>query len=289
MKKITVYLLKSFGADKTGGNPAGIVLDADDLTDDQKKRIAKEVNFSETAFVQKSDKADYRVRFFTPTEEVDMCGHDTIATYSLLFQKKLTKAGSHTQELKVGTLGIAITADGFVTMEQPLPTYLEYLNPNDIADIFGERIIMEGLRPQIVSTGLPDVMLPVASRTQLFSLKPNLEKMAAYNKQTNSVGFHVFTMETVDPNAIAHARNFCPLYGIDEESATGSSTGALGCYLYAQGALQGRNLNNMKFEQGYSMNNPSEIFVDLETANNKITKVSIGGKAVLYDEKQIEI
>ncbi len=88
-KYFTVYLLKSFGVDEMGGNPAGVVLDANNLSDEQKKAISKAINYSETAFVERSDKADYKVRFFTPTEEVDLCGHATIATYSLLFQRSL--------------------------------------------------------------------------------------------------------------------------------------------------------------------------------------------------------
>ncbi|PIY70200.1 PhzF family phenazine biosynthesis protein, partial [Candidatus Roizmanbacteria bacterium CG_4_10_14_0_8_um_filter_36_36] len=89
--KIKVYLLSAFGVSKNGGNPAGVVLNADSLTDNQKKAISKIVNYSETAFISSSDKADFKVTFFTPKDEVDLCGHATIATYSLLYQKHLFK------------------------------------------------------------------------------------------------------------------------------------------------------------------------------------------------------
>ena len=69
--KVTVVLVKSFTKDKSAGNPAGIVLDAEDLTDEQMQQIAKELGFAETAFVLPSDKADFRVRFFAPNHEVD--------------------------------------------------------------------------------------------------------------------------------------------------------------------------------------------------------------------------
>jgi len=289
MSKERVFLLKSFGVDESGGNPAGVVLNSDNLTDEQKKAISKEVNFSETAFVEDSDNADYKVRFFTPTEEVDLCGHATIATYSLLFQKALLKPGSYTQELKAGVLGIEVQPEGLVIMEQTLPQFFDVIKPEDIREVFGVDIEVEGLQPQIVSTGLADIMLPVATREQLFSFKPNLEKMAELNKRTNSIGFHVFTLDTIDPDAVAHARNFCPLYGIDEESATGSSTGALACYLFDQGKLDNQKLSNMKFEQGFSMKQPSEIFASLEVSGNEIIKVRVGGKAVLFGEREIEI
>lgn len=289
MSKEKVYLLRSFGIDETGGNPAGVVLNSDDLSDEQKQAISKEVNFSETAFVGNSAVADFKVRFFTPLEEVDLCGHATIATYSLLYQKTLLHPGIYNQELKAGILGIEVQADGLVIMEQTLPQFLDTVTLKDIRDVFGEDIGIEGLPPQIVSTGLADIMLPVATRDQLFSLTPDLKKMAALNKRTISIGFHAFTLDTIDPNAVAHARNFCPLYGIDEESATGSSTGALACYLFMQGKLDKQNLNNMRFEQGFSMQQPSEIYASLEISEDKITRVRIGGKAVLFGEREIEV
>lgn len=286
--KTKAYLLKSFGVDETGGNPAGVVLDAESLSDVRKKFISKEIGFSETAFVEKSDKADYKVRFFTPTEEVDLCGHATIATYSLLFQKALLQPGKYRQELKAGVLGIEVHTDGLVIMEQPLPQFSEIITSRGIADVFGKSIGVASLEAQIVSTGLRDIMFPVTTRSQLFSLKPNFVKMSNLNKRTNSIGIHAFTLDTLDPEAIAHCRNFAPLYGIDEESATGSSNGALACYLLKYGKLNGRKFENMKFEQGYSMGKPSEIIVSLTVDNGEIKKVRVGGKAILFGEKEIE-
>jgi PhzF family phenazine biosynthesis protein len=289
MTKVKIFLLKSFGVNETGGNPAGVVLSAENLTDGQKKAISKEVNFSETAFIEVSDKADFKVRFFTPTEEVDLCGHATIAAYSLLFQRSLLKSGSYKQELKAGVLGIEVQDDGLVIMEQSLPQFSESIPLEVITDVFDESIIVDGLTPQIVSTGLRDIMLPVQTRNQLFSFKPDFGKMADMNKKTNSIGVHAFTLDTIDPKAIAHCRNFAPLYGITEESATGSSNGALACYLYHHRKLNDRSLHDMKFEQGYSMNKPSEIFVGLEVDGQQIAKVTVGGRAILFGEKEIEI
>lgn len=289
MQKVKVYLLKSFGADETGGNPAGVVLHAENLSDQQKKDIAHKVNLSETAFVENSHNADYKVRFFTPTEEVDLCGHATIATYSLLFQKSLIKPGQYTQELKAGVLGIEIRGDGMVIMEQSVPQFAEKIEPDEITEIFGELIVVDQLPPQIVSTGLRDILLPVKTREELYSLKPNFEKMAALNKRTQSVGLHAFTLDTIALNSIAHCRNFAPLYGIEEESATGSSNGALACYLYHYGKLKERNIQNMKFEQGYSMGKPSEIIVDLSVDDTKIVQVKVGGRAMLYRDVEIEV
>lgn len=289
MTKVTAYLLKSFGVDDTGGNPAGVVLNAEHLSDQQKKNIARKVNLSETAFVEKSNRADYKVRFFTPTDEVDLCGHATIATYSLLLLQSLIKPGEYTQELKAGVLGISIRDDGMVTMEQSLPQFAEKIESKDLIDIFGQQLTVEDLPSQIVSTGLRDIMFPVQSREQLFNLHPNLEKMALFNKKTQSIGLHAFTLDTIEPGSIAHCRNFAPLFGIAEESATGSSNGALASYLYHYGKLKDLNLRGMKFEQGYSMGKPSEIFVTLGVNDTRIVMVEVGGKAQFYSKIEIEV
>ena len=286
---IKVHLLKSFGASDDGGNPAGVVLDADGLTNSQKLAISTEIGFSETAFVEKSDKADFKVTFFTPNAEVDLCGHATIATYSLLFQKGLIKSGRYSQELKAGVLRVEINNSGLVIMDQSLPIFSETISVQDIRDVCVSYEGIKNLEPQVVSTGLRDIMLPVKDRKELFSLSFDQNKVSDLNKKTSSIGLHAFTFDTIDPVAIAHCRNFAPLYGIPEESATGSSCGALACYLYKYGKLKDKNFENMKFEQGYSMNNPSEIFVTLEINNNEIDRVQVGGRAIVSGERNIEI
>lgn len=288
--KYTVFLVSAFGVNQDGGNPAGVVLNADSLSDAQKKEIAKIVGYSETAFVQKSDKADFKVTFFTPTDEVDLCGHATVATYSLLFHKNIVKPGKYSHELKAGILPIEIKTDGTVVMDQAIPSYGEEIDLKEVTNIFhiDETVITKtGLQPQIVSTGLRDIMLPIVDRFTLFDLKPDFEKMSAFNKKTDTIGFHVFTFDAINEDAIANCRNFAPLYGINEESATGSSNGALACYLFKYGKLD--KLSAMKFEQGYSMNKPSEIIVNLTANYKEITRVQVGGRGILFGEREIDL
>lgn len=118
MKNINVFLVNSFTAQGSGGNPAGVVLNADELSDSQKLAIAQEVGFSETAFASRDPEADFAVSFFTTTTEVDFCGHATLAVFSTLFRHGLVKAGSYTQRTKAGLLGVSIDESGLVTMEQ---------------------------------------------------------------------------------------------------------------------------------------------------------------------------
>jgi len=284
--------MNSFGLDSSGGNPAGVVLDADSLSDIQKKMIAREVGFSETAFVQKSDKADLKVTFFTPIEEVDLCGHATIATYALLLEKNLLSPGEYLQELKAGILKININENGIIVMDQTLPKFKNEIDSIEIVDALQipvEWVTSTNLIPQVVSTGLNDLLIPIKTREQLFSIKLNDERISRFQKQHGLDSFHMFTFDTIEKNLVANSRNSDPLHGIHEESATGSATGALACYLFDREKLSKYHLNKLLFEQGYSMGQHSQITVSLEVNGQKITRVQVGGKAVITGEKIINI
>ena len=290
--KIDVYLLNSFCIESTGGNPAGVVLNTANFTNPQKKSIAQELGFSETAFVQESDKADFKVTFFTPTEEIDLCGHATIATYALLLKKNIINPGEYTQELKAGLLKVRVKNDGTIIMGQRLPNFKQILDPAAVADVLKIPTvwIMEThLTPQVVSTGLNDLIIPIDTREHLFLIKPNDTGITDFEKKHGLDSLHIFTLDTVKENAIAHSRNFDPLHGIHEESATGSSTGALACYLYKSGKTDVNQLHTLVFEQGYSMKQPSHIVVSLEADKKMLTRVQVGGKAIITGEKEIII
>lgn len=278
-----VYTLDSFTKDNNGGNPAGVVLDADGLSDIQMLNIAKQVGFSETAFVHKSDRATFKVRFFTPNSEVDLCGHATIATFSLLRSKGLIDNGVFLQETKAGILNIVVDHE-IVYMNQALPKYYDLLDKLEIAGSLNisSNDCLGNLPVQIVSTGLKDVIVPVKSIGILLSIQPDLGKIAELSKKYNIVGFHVFSLETKF-DGTAHCRNFAPLYDINEESATGTSNGALACYLHNYGVINKKYPYDFVFEQGYSMGKPSEILVHLKIEENIINEVQVGGRAIIRD------
>lgn len=285
---IKVYVLNSFARVKDGGNPAGVVTDCDNLSEKDMLDVSQKVGFSETAFVQKSDKADFKVRFFTPAAEVDLCGHATIASFSLLRELNVLSVGTYTQETKAGVIKIEVRDDGFVMMGQPAPKFYEVLDgkiPAECLNISTGDLIT-GLPVQIVSTGLKDILVPVKSLNVLSSLEPDHEKITEASREYDVIGIHAFTPESMF-NSAAHCRNFAPLYGIPEESATGTSNGALSCYLYKYGLIDGEQAKHVVIEQGYSMGRPSEIISKLDVRVNEIVTVQVGGKAFL--DKQINI
>lgn len=272
-----VYTLNAFGKIPQGGNPAGVVLGADNLSDLEMQQIATDFGLSETAFVFKSDRANFRVRFFTPVQEVDLCGHATIATFYLMHDLNIIKEGSYTQETNAGILHVEVGKHS-VTMEQPSPTFYETIEKETIAKSLNISLedIVGNLPIQVVSTGLKDIIIPVKSLSTLKNIEPDFSEIAAISEKYDTVGYHIFTLETESGN-FAHCRNLAPRYGINEEAATGSASGALTCYLNSYGII---NLpSKIILEQGYTMGRPSEIIVELSLKPNGSLRVMVGGRA----------
>lgn len=272
-----VYTLNAFSKTPQGGNPAGVVLVADNLSDEEMQQIASKVGLSETAFVSRSDKASFRIRFFTPIQEVDLCGHATIATFYLMHYLNIIKKGRYTQETNAGILRLEV-GNNAVTMEQSSPTFYETIDKVTIAKSLNisPNDIAEDLPIQIVSTGLKDIIIPVKSLKAINAIKPNLSEVAAISKKHNTIGYHIYTLETINGN-FAHCRNLAPLYGINEEAATGTASGALACYLYKCGMVSVPS--KIIFEQGYTMGKPSEITVELSHKPDGEIRVMVGGRA----------
>ena len=284
--KIEVNILDVF-AEKVGdGNPAGVVLDANKLSDIEMQEISKKVGLSETAFVKKSERADFKVQFFTPNNEVDLCGHATIGTFSLLYKNGEIGVGVYTQETKAGILEIEIKEDGKIYMEQLKPKYYGDINKKEIAESLNMDVenIVEELPIKIVSTGLKDILVPIKTLEILNNIEPNFEIIKKISEKYDVVGYHIFALSN-EEGSIGYCRNFAPLYDIDEESATGTSNGALACYLHKYNKLE--KYKNLKFNQGYSMGKPSNIYADLEVKDNEIISVKVGGTALKVNKMTI--
>jgi len=281
----TAILIKAFTKDKAAGNPAGVVLNAEDLTDQQMQHIASELGFSESAFVSLSDIADFRVRFFSPTQEVDFCGHATVATFYALMQQGRIAVEHHrtvTQETNIGVSHVTCYADGRIVMAQAKPVFgMVEEGRAKIAGLLGiesEQLLDHPL--QVVSTGTPKLMIPVDSLKTLSAIKPNLEEIAAYCKNGEARGFYPFTTETLDSKADFQARQFNPAAGINEDPITGIAAGALGCYVRRYSLI---DKEQIIVEQGYAMGMGGQMFVDLSES------VRVGGYAVTFSKKELKV
>ncbi len=281
---VDIYVAAAFSKDNKGGNKAGVVLGRLELTSVQKAAIAKEVGYSETVFVLDSDKADYKLQYFTPTEEVPLCGHATIAAFSTLKLLNMLDKLDCTIETEAGILNIHIKEDSLILMEQNCPEYLKVLDSDTFTGCIQKGFIDHRFPIQIVSTGLNDIMLPVDSAEHLKRLSPDFEMIANMTKEKEAVGVHAFTL-IKESDVTAICRNFAPLYGIDEESATGTASCALACYLFKYYKQQPQYI----FEQGHNMGEISRIVVNLSYHGDVIDSVFVGGYGYLLGKKSLPV
>ena len=163
-------------------------------------------------------------------------------------------------------------------MEQPLPKYFDILDHNELNTCFSNHdFVNKDLPIQVLSTGMKEIFLPVKDVETLNNLKPDFEEIIEFSIKHNVIGIHAFALsEEVD----AYGRNFAPVVGINEESATGTSNGALGCYLYKYVKKKHKYI----LRQGYSMNLPSEIITTIKSEDNEIVEVLVGGTAKIINE-----
>jgi PhzF family phenazine biosynthesis protein len=289
-KKVEVQILNAFVDNNKGGNPAGVVLNADNFTNEQKLKIATKVGLSETAFVSRSAIAGFKLDFFTPTRQIAHCGHATIATFSYLSQSGLIKNTLSSKETIDGTREILLQGD-LAFMEQKAPEYRSVEKQEEqILKSLGltKSDVLKDAPISLVNTGNSFVIVAVKSADILKNIKPNYALISKISDELNLIGYYVFCTETSSPLRDATARMFAPRYGIEEESATGMAAGPLACYLFD---VFGIRKDRMLIEQGWFMGQPSPslIIVDLSLDNGKITKIMAGGKGILMTSLSVEI
>ena len=202
-----------------------------------------------------------------------------MAAFTVLRETGRAQPGSCRLKTAAGELEIGLEPDA-VWMDMAPPRELRAFSPEEAAECYAAYGLAEagapaGLEPALVSTGLADVMLPVRDRETLARAVQNREAVAALSRRFQAVGFHLFCL---DGPGTACCRNFAPLYGIDEEAATGTSNGALTYYLYRRGRVASGAL--CAFLQGEAMGKPSCIRTQL-TDQAGTVKVRVGGTAVI--------
>lgn len=290
IKKIQVQILNAFVTDNKGGNPAGVVLDADDLSDREKLQIASKIGLSETAFVSKSKVADFKLDFFTPTKQIAHCGHATIAAFSYLKKLGKIKTEETSKETIEGNRRIKIVGDS-AFMEQTKPSYTKVQNhEKDILKSLGiERSDLVSKTPILLTnTGNSFVIVPLKTRKSLRELKPDFGLISKVSEGLDLIGYYVFTTEEDTTESDAQARMFAPRYGIEEESGTGMAAGPLAGYLYDIVKIK---KSKFKISQGQFMSVPSlsVIEVELWLDNGEISGLMAGGKGVLTSKMVIEL
>jgi len=289
--QIEVHIVNAFVDGESGGNPAGVVIDADALSAQQKRSIAAQVGLSETAFVSRSKIATLKVEFFTPTRQIAHCGHATVATFALCHQLGMLADGSHTKESIEGIVEVDLRS-GMVFMKQRAPT-CTHLERGDIMNAILESIglneedILPHAAPCIARAGNAFLLIPLANRQALAKIRPDCPAIEAVSSALDLIGYYPFSVEAMREGRSATARMFAPAYGIAEESATGTAAGPLACYLHD---VFGSGARSHLIEQGWFMNppSPSVINVELDFDGGKVSCAITGGSARLVRVLHIE-
>lgn len=276
-----LYVADAFTTVPFSGNQAGVaLLGAGDFPAEGLMRaLAGELKHSETAFVRQTGARAFHIRYFTPAEEVDLCGHATIAAFTVLRDTGAVSPGDYALHTRSGDLEIGVDP-GAVWMDMAAPKDGQSFSPTEQADLYAAYGLSladrpEGLEPQAVSTGLMDILLPVKDLDALNRAEQDEGAVTRLSKRYDVVGVHMFCPNT--PDAAAHCRNFAPLYAIPEEAATGTSNGALTYYLYRRGLVRAGGEN--RFVQGEKMGKPSEILSRITEGTDGV-KVRVGGRAL---------
>ncbi|WP_158854838.1 PhzF family phenazine biosynthesis protein [Halorhabdus sp. CUG00001] len=281
-----VHLVDAFTTEPFSGNPAGVVPDADGLEADQMQAIAAEMGASETVFVQETGDADRRLRYFTPEQEVDLCGHATIAAYARLFDRAAVEAGTETVATGAGKVSVDVESDGTVWLDGAEPSVEAVdIDYDELAAALGLTEtafagVGEDLPVARASTGMPFLIVPVNYFEQLGDVSPDLAAIEALAEAHDAAGIYAFTFDTLDRESTVHGRLFAPTLGVSEDPVTGTASGAVGAYLRRFSGVEG---TEFRCEQGDFLDRSGRVRV--RTANG----VRVGGRAVTTLSGQIAL
>ena len=287
MNKRRVLVLDAFTDKPFFGNPCGVVPDANGLTDEEMQKIAREMNLPETSFVSKSDKADFRVRYFTPRYELGFAGHPTIATSYMLALEGMTSldkpVNTITLEFNIGVLPVDLLADQgkplSAVMTQSDPDFGDKVEKKELAACFkgfSAEDFLDDVTPQVVGTGTRFLIVGIKSLDKLAAIEMNRELLAKVVDRVGVNAAYVFTPYGFAPETGMHGR-LCDPTGTFEDPFTGSAVGAAGAYMVTYGLTDKEEIH---VEQGNFVNRPGLGTLYIAKEGGTITSVKLGGCAV---------
>jgi PhzF family phenazine biosynthesis protein len=307
MKSYQLKHIDAFADRHCVGNPAGVVIDARGLTDAKMRAVAREMNLSETAFILPPTvrNADLQIRWFTPTHEVALCGHATIASFHALAEEGalgMKNSGTYRFRLqtKSGVLGIVVEKKYSCTLVEfqiPLPHFTEMRKvPNELFRVLGvTRRDVESRLPTVRHSFL---FLPLRRLSVLKNMRPEMSALASLSRRLRVLGVTAFTLATIERSSAVHSRCFVPVVGIDEDPVTGSSNGPLGYYLYRYALPAGYPIpsfilpdGRIEFigEQGDIIGRKGRVKIRLKLAGDGVQYLAIAGEAVTVLEGTVRL
>jgi PhzF family phenazine biosynthesis protein len=285
-----IFQVDAFTRSRFCGNPATVVLDADDQPESTLAAIAREFPHAEIAFVLAPNAPDHdlRVRFFNSRGEAAFVGHATIAAHAVLLAAGRATMGVRRQLSGTGILEVRSTADGLVEFIQSVPE-LEPPLPLKTTLRVAEALRLPGTQlheshpARIGRKGSTRLLVPVGDSRALDALAPNFDTLVELGTELGASGFFVFSAERRDGELFTESRMFCPALGIPEDPVSGNAHAMLAAYLWTLGYV-GNRTPSFRGRQGRQMNRPGEVRVSLDFEHDSLRAVRIGGSAVIVSE-----
>jgi PhzF family phenazine biosynthesis protein len=296
-RKIQVHQVDAFTREPFTGNPTGVVLNADSLTEAQMLAIARELNNAETAFILAPDADDHtvRARFFTPRSEAGFVGHATVAAQYVLSRRHEAPRWQR-QKSKAGIVDVEVRGSDeerrIAIRRSPPPIGRELNDRERLAVLDALALASESLDtripPRIVGAAGTRLLIGVRGPEPLKHLKPDLARLTTLSAQIGAAGYFVFTLTPNAGDHLTESRMFCPALGISEDPVSGNAHGLLGAYLARLGLLA-RSGERAGFSgiQGHSLHRPGRVEVELEFNGNDLGGVWISGQAVSIFQTEI--
>jgi PhzF family phenazine biosynthesis protein len=298
-RRCRLFHVDAFTRERFNGNPAIVVLDADDLSEEEMQTIASEVN-GETAFVLEAESNDHdlQVKFFTPRHPVPFVGHATIAAQYVYAKKEGKPAGKLRQRTGAGVVEIEVLeVDGdfriAITQNPPsLGPVIPDHHRTQVLNALG--ISSPSLHTecplQIMAKGGTRLLIGLRSPDLLGSLKPDFEELARLTSHVGAEGFFVFALSEVGGAPGTESRMFVPALGIREDPVSGNAHGMLGVYLVAHGLMKPQD-GRVAFRgrQGMWLRRTGEVAVEVESSGRVAQSVRIVGDAVIVYEAEVQV
>lgn len=299
MKKARYARVDVFANKPFGGNPLAVFPEAEGLSSKEMQLLAMEMNLSETTFVlppSKGSGADFRVRIFVPDMEIPYAGHPTLGTFYVLAREGRIKLREPVttvrMEVKAGVMPVEIHSSGgritkVVTVQNKPQFGAVFKDVRTIAEAISVKesdIDTKRAPPQVVSTGLPWLMVLVKSRTAVESAGGNVAAFAEVKKKLPQrfADIYVTCLDPLDKGSTTHSRGLSLVArNIVEDPATGSASGCLGAFLVAKRLVPVERVTRIINEQGYEIGRPSKIGIEVGTSKDgSIESVRVGGSVV---------
>jgi PhzF family phenazine biosynthesis protein len=295
-ERVRVFQVDAFTSQRFCGNPAGVVLDADALSEADMRALARELNNGDTAFLLQPDGPDHdlRVRFFTPRSEAAFVGHATLAAHAVLATLQLPPRPRQKQKSGLVQIDTLSALPPRIAIRQSAPRLGRPLEPREILALLGALGLVPAdldrrCPPMIAGESSQRVLLGVNAVEVLDRARPDRGRLCALSAESGVPGYFLFALSSSATAPLTEARMFCPALGIDEDPVSGNAHALLGAYLLRHALLApptlvaAEQIGIIEFAgvQGRSLGRAGRVDVRLELERGALRSVSIAGEAVI--------